>query len=174
MENQGGSGVRKRSGGRNFKIKKNNNKNQRYKSESQNQMLAGEYEEEMVTTINDEDVDLSDINLSDEEKSDFSSKDLKTKTLKTLRLLLRNLKSKTAGMRKQDMVFHILKRAAQLGDIFGNGVLEIRPDGYGFLRSPDFNYLPGPDDIYVSPSQIRRFGLRTGIQFLERFVLQRW
>ena len=56
----------------------------------------------------------------------------------------------------------MLKRAAKLGDIFGDGVLEILPDGYGFLRSPDFNYLPGPDDIYVSPSQIRRFGLRTG------------
>lgn len=162
-ENQGGSGVRKRSGGRNFKNQKNNNKNQRYKSESQNQMLAGEYEEEMVTTINDEDVDLSDINLSDEEKSDFSSKDLKTKNIKDLATLAAKLKiENAAGMRKQDMVFHILKRAAQLGDIFGNGVLEIRPDGYGFLRSPDFNYLPGPDDIYVSPSQIRRFGLRTG------------
>jgi transcription termination factor Rho len=67
-----------------------------------------------------------------------------------------------AGMRRQDMVFEILKRAARLGDIYGSGVLEILPDGYGFLRSPDYNYLPGPDDIYVSPSQIRRFGLRTG------------
>ena len=55
-----------------------------------------------------------------------------------------------------------MKRAARLGDIYGSGVLEILPDGYGFLRSPDYNYLPGPDDIYVSPSQIRRFGLRTG------------
>ncbi|MDX9730657.1 MAG: transcription termination factor Rho [Bdellovibrionales bacterium] len=67
-----------------------------------------------------------------------------------------------AGLRRQDMVFEILKRAARLNDIYGNGVLEILPDGYGFLRSPDYNYLPGPDDIYVSPSQIRRFGLRTG------------
>jgi transcription termination factor Rho len=68
-----------------------------------------------------------------------------------------------AGMRRQDMVFEVLKRAARLGeDIYGSGVLEILPDGYGFLRSPDYNYLPGPDDIYVSPSQIRRFGLRTG------------
>ena len=60
------------------------------------------------------------------------------------------------------LVFEVLKRAARFGDIFGNGVLEILPDSYGFLRSPDYNYLPGPDDIYVSPSQIRRFGLRTG------------
>ena len=65
-------------------------------------------------------------------------------------------------LRRQDLVFEVLKRAARFGDIFGNGVLEILPDSYGFLRSPDYNYLPGPDDIYVSPSQIRRFGLRTG------------
>jgi transcription termination factor Rho len=68
-----------------------------------------------------------------------------------------------AGLRRQDMIFEILKRAAKLNvDIFGDGVLEILPDGYGFLRSPDYNYSPGPDDVYVSPSQIRRFGLRTG------------
>ncbi|MCO5112727.1 MAG: transcription termination factor Rho [Bdellovibrionaceae bacterium] len=67
-----------------------------------------------------------------------------------------------AGLRRQELVFEILRRAATLGDIYGDGVLEILPDGYGFLRSPDYNYLPGPDDIYVSPSQIRRFGLRTG------------
>ena len=66
-------------------------------------------------------------------------------------------------LRKQDMMFAILK---QLADnevpIFGDGVLEILQDGFGFLRSPEANYLPGPDDIYVSPSQVRRFGLRTG------------
>jgi len=109
-------------------------------------------------------VDLSDIHLTDEEKNDLNSKDLKTKNIQELTDLAEKLKiENAAGLRRQDMVFEILKRAAQLGlDIFGNGVLEIRPDGYGFLRSPDYNYLPGPDDIYVSPSQIRRFGLRTG------------
>lgn len=108
-------------------------------------------------------VDLSDINLTDEEKRDLSSKHLKSKDIRDLTQLALKLKiENAAGLRRQDMVFEILKRAAQLGDIFGNGVLEILPDGYGFLRSPDYNYLPGPDDIYVSPSQIRRFGLRTG------------
>src|SRR5271155_2410850 len=66
-------------------------------------------------------------------------------------------------MRKQDMMFAILKASAEEGvEIFGSGTLEVVQDGFGFLRSPEANYLPGPDDIYVSPSQIRRFGLRTG------------
>ena len=66
-------------------------------------------------------------------------------------------------MRKQDMMFAILKACAEEGvEIFGSGTLEVVQDGFGFLRSPEANYLPGPDDIYVSPSQIRRFGLRTG------------
>ncbi|ADD79689.1 transcription termination factor Rho [Candidatus Riesia pediculicola] len=68
-----------------------------------------------------------------------------------------------ARMRKQDIIFSILKQHAKSGeDIFGNGVLEILQDGFGFLRSSDSSYLAGPDDIYVSPSQIRRFNLRTG------------
>ncbi len=66
-------------------------------------------------------------------------------------------------MRKQELMFAILKQLAEREvDITGEGVVEVLPDGFGFLRSPDANYLPGPDDIYVSPSQIRRFGLRTG------------
>jgi len=68
-----------------------------------------------------------------------------------------------ARIRKQDLIFHILKTQAKKGvDILGGGVLEVLPDGFGFLRSPEGSYLAGPDDIYVSPSQIRRFGLRTG------------
>ena len=68
-----------------------------------------------------------------------------------------------ARIRKQDLIFHILKSQAKKGvDILGGGVLEVLPDGFGFLRSPEGSYLAGPDDIYVSPSQIRRFGLRTG------------
>ena len=68
-----------------------------------------------------------------------------------------------SGMRKQELIFAILQAQTEKnGMIFGEGVLEILPDGFGFLRAPDYNYLPGPDDIYVSPSQIRRFNIRTG------------
>jgi transcription termination factor Rho len=68
-----------------------------------------------------------------------------------------------AGMRKQELIFALLQSQIEKnGLIYGQGTLEILPDGFGFLRSPDYNYLPGPDDIYVSPSQIRRFNLRTG------------
>jgi transcription termination factor Rho len=67
------------------------------------------------------------------------------------------------GMRKQELIFQILKAQTELsGFIFSEGVLEVLPDGFGFLRAPDYNYLPGPDDIYVSPSQIRKFDLQTG------------
>jgi transcription termination factor Rho len=67
------------------------------------------------------------------------------------------------NMRKQEMIFSVLQaQAARNGSILGEGVLEILPDGFGFLRAPDYNYLPGPDDIYISPSQIRKFNLRTG------------
>ncbi|MGB2997151.1 MAG: transcription termination factor Rho [Phycisphaerae bacterium] len=68
-----------------------------------------------------------------------------------------------AGLKKQDLVFQVLRNRVQAtGLMFGEGVLEVLPDGFGFLRSPDYSYMPSPDDIYVSPSQIRRFGLRTG------------
>ncbi|MFM8378329.1 MAG: Rho termination factor N-terminal domain-containing protein, partial [Planctomycetia bacterium] len=68
------------------------------------------------------------------------------------------------GVKRQDLVFRILKERVKLnGLMFGEGTLEILPDGFGFLRSPDYHYLSCPDDIYVSPSQIRRFGLRNGM-----------
>src|SRR3989339_1287745 len=72
-----------------------------------------------------------------------------------------------SGLRKQELIFAIIQAQAALaveknGVNRGSGVLEVLPDGFGFLRAPDYNYLPGPDDIYVSPSQIRRFMLRTG------------
>ncbi len=68
-----------------------------------------------------------------------------------------------SGMRKQELIFSLLQAQSERGGvIYGSGVLETLPDGFGFLRAPDYNYLPGPDDIYVSPSQIRRFNLRTG------------
>ncbi|TDI62250.1 MAG: transcription termination factor Rho [Alphaproteobacteria bacterium] len=91
-------------------------------------------------------------------------KELKEKNPGDLLALAEGLKVENATtMRKQDMMFAILKKKATKDEeITGAGVLEILQDGFGFLRSPDANYLPGPDDIYVSPSQIRRFGLRTG------------
>jgi transcription termination factor Rho len=91
-------------------------------------------------------------------------KDLKAKKITELTEIANGLKIEgVAGMRKQDVIFAILNAtAAKKGAIFGEGVLEILPDGFGFLRATDANYLPGPDDIYVSPSQIRRFNLRTG------------
>jgi transcription termination factor Rho len=67
-----------------------------------------------------------------------------------------------AGLKKQELIFELIRRQAGAAGANGSGVLETLPDGFGFLRSPDCNYLPGPDDIYVSPSQIRRFNLRTG------------
>src|SRR3989304_18576 len=69
----------------------------------------------------------------------------------------------TAGLRKQELIFKILQaQTEKSGLIFAEGVLECLPDGFGFLRAPEYNYLPGPDDIYVSPSQIRKFDLHTG------------
>ena len=90
--------------------------------------------------------------------------ELKTKAPADLLAYAEELKIENASsLRKQDMMFAILKQLAENDTaIFGDGVLEILQDGFGFLRSPEANYLPGPDDIYVSPSQIRRFGLRTG------------
>jgi transcription termination factor Rho len=90
--------------------------------------------------------------------------DLKAKSPADLLVLAEELEIEAAAsMRKQDMMFAILKELAEEGtEIIGSGVLEVLQDGFGFLRSSDVNYLPGPDDIYVSPAQIRRFALRTG------------
>jgi len=90
--------------------------------------------------------------------------ELKTLKISELTKMAQTLKvSGPTGLKKQELIFRILEeQTKQEGLIFAEGVLEVLPDGYGFLRSPDYNYLPGPDDIYVSPSQIKRFGLRTG------------
>ncbi|MEI8188184.1 MAG: transcription termination factor Rho [candidate division NC10 bacterium] len=90
--------------------------------------------------------------------------ELKEKTIAELTSIARTLSVVgSSGLRKQEMIFKILEAQTEKnGLIFAEGVLEILPDGFGFLRAPDYNYLPGPDDIYVSPSQIRRFDLRTG------------
>ncbi len=178
-EPSSGQKTRKRSGGRsssdyrsrkqsqnsNSNNNNNNNNNQNRGNKSHhnrnNQQSSYSHQDDIVV---EPEVDLSDVTLSEEEKGDLNSKSLKSKDIKHLVDLATKLKiENAAGLRRQDLVFNILKRASKLGeDVYGDGVLEILPDGYGFLRSPDYNYLPGPDDIYVSPSQIRRFGLRTG------------
>ncbi len=90
--------------------------------------------------------------------------ELKEKKISELTQLAKKLKVEgAAGLRKQELIFALLQAQIEKnGLIYGEGVLEILPDGFGFLRAPDYNYLPGPDDIYVSPSQIRRFNLKTG------------
>ena len=90
--------------------------------------------------------------------------DLKDMSIQKLTQIAKDLSVGGAtGMRKQELIFQILKaQTEQSGFIFSEGVLEVLPDGFGFLRAPDYNYLPGPDDIYVSPSQIRKFDLQTG------------
>ncbi len=90
--------------------------------------------------------------------------ELKEKNIKELAQMAKKFKIEgVGGMRKQELVFALLQKQIETdGSIYGEGTLEILPDGFGFLRAPKSNYLPGPDDIYVSPSQIRRFNLRTG------------
>jgi transcription termination factor Rho len=97
-------------------------------------------------------------------ENNISISELKQKTVDSLVTMAKDLNVDTAGgMRKQELIFAILQaQTDKAGNVYGAGVLEILPDGFGFLRSPDYSYLPSPDDIYVSPSQIRRFALRTG------------
>jgi len=99
-----------------------------------------------------------------DERPPLNLKTLKDKKIGDLAALAKEMQiDGAAALRKQELIFSILQaQAAQNGLVCGEGVLEILPDGFGFLRAPDYNYLPGPDDIYVSPSQIRRFNLRTG------------
>ena len=98
------------------------------------------------------------------ELSTMNIVDLKEMTISELSEVAKKLNvNGTSGLRKQELIFKILEAQTEKnGLIFGEGVLEILPDGFGFLRAPSYNYLPGPDDIYVSPSQIRRFDLHTG------------
>src|SRR5260370_3651097 len=94
----------------------------------------------------------------------ISLAELKEKNITDLAKIAKELNIPGAsGMRKQELIFQILRAQTEKnGLIFSEGVLECLPDGFGFLRAPESNYLPGPDDIYVSPSQIRQFYLRTG------------
>jgi transcription termination factor Rho len=97
-------------------------------------------------------------------RTSLNINDLKDGSIQRLTQIAKDLNVAGAtGMRKQDLIFQILKaQTEQSGFIFSEGVLEVLPDGFGFLRAPDYNYLAGPDDIYVSPSQIRKFDLHTG------------
>jgi len=99
-----------------------------------------------------------------EQRRGLNITDLKDMSIQKLTQIAKDLNVGGAtGMRKQELIFQILKaQTEQSGFIFSEGVLEVLPDGFGFLRAPDYNYLPGPDDIYVSPSQIRKFDLQTG------------
>jgi len=98
------------------------------------------------------------------QRNEMNLVELKSRNIRELLGMAKALNIEGASsMRKQELIFAILQAQAQIsGFIYGEGVLEILPDGFGFLRSQNYNYLPGPDDIYVSPSQIRRFNLRTG------------
>ena len=102
----------------------------------------------------------------DTHKIHTSTSELQSKTVKDLQELAKSLDAdEISGLRKQDLIKVIFeKQVEKKGNILATGVLEVLPDGYGFLRSPNCSYLPGPDDIYVSHSQIRRFRLRTGHQ----------
>src|SRR4030095_16027259 len=103
-------------------------------------------------------------NTTGRENGHLNIRDLKEMNISALTQIAKDLNVPgVSGMRKQDLIFQILKaQTEQSGLIFSEGVLEVLPDNFGFLRAPDYNYLPGPDDIYVSPSQIRKFDLQTG------------
>ena len=105
-----------------------------------------------------------DLSIQDQNTASMNLQELKTRSPSELLAFAEELGiENVASMRKQDMMFAVLKSLAEQGvPISGTGVLEVLQDGFGFLRSPEENYLPGPDDIYISPSQVRRFGLRTG------------
>jgi hypothetical protein len=105
----------------------------------------------------------------------FNLSDLKEMSISKLTQIAKGMDVPGAtGMRKQELVFKILAaQTEKSGLIFSEGVLETLPDGFGFLRAPEYNYLPGPDDIYVSPSQIRKFDLRRATQSPGRFARPR-
>jgi len=99
-----------------------------------------------------------------EEAKELNVSTLRKLTIPKLQKIAKELKiNGISGLRKEELIYRIMEAQTQKnGLLFGEGVLEILPDGFGFLRSPNYNYLPGPDDIYVSPSQIKKFGLKTG------------
>jgi len=121
-------------------------------------------EAEGLPVVEDDEALAAEAAVADDGSQRLDIRTLKDLSISDLTQIAKGLEVENpAGMRKQDLIFKILQAQTEReGLIFGEGVLEILPDGYGFLRAPEYNYLPGPDDIYVSPSQIRRFNLRTG------------
>jgi len=108
-------------------------------------------------------LDVADEEYEEQAGPELSITDLKNMSMTELTTMATDLGDEHIGLKKQDLIFWILQQSIeQAGSIYGEGTLEILPDGFGFLRSGDYSYMPGPDDIYVSPSQIRKFGLRTG------------
>ena len=146
--------------------KKSNDQNIKKKNENVNNDAELEVNEPQINDVYDAAIesDKPDTPLSDEQRSTMHLTELKKKTAAELVDIAKVLNIENmARSRKQDIIFAILKEHAKRGeDIYGFGVLEILQDGFGFLRSAEGSYLAGPDDIYVSPSQIRRFNLRTG------------
>lgn len=134
------------------------------KTRGRGRRKKGEENPEGLPVVMEEDEILAAEASDQEGKQRLDIRILKDMTISDLTNVARELDVENpSGMRKQDLIFKILQAQTEReGLIFGEGVLEILPDGYGFLRAPEYNYLPGPDDIYVSPSQIRRFNLRTG------------
>ena len=117
-----------------------------------------------ATDLSENNGNLTQQGLQERYGSEMNLVELKNKNIRELLSIARAYNVEGASsMRKQELIFALLQAQAELsGLIYGEGVLEILPDGFGFLRTQNYNYLPGPDDIYVSPSQIRRFSLRTG------------
>jgi transcription termination factor Rho len=118
----------------------------------------------MTEVLNTADAPQRDKESREQLRNEMNLVELKSKNIRELMTIARGFNIEGASsMRKQELIFALLQAQAEMsGLIYGEGVLEILPDGFGFLRSQNYNYLPGPDDIYVSPSQIRRFNLRTG------------
>jgi transcription termination factor Rho len=116
------------------------------------------------TTQDTQQKSAKDLENAEQPRNEMNLVELKSKNIRELMTIAKALNIEGASaMRKQELIFALLQAQAEMsGLIYGEGVLEILPDGFGFLRSQNYNYLPGPDDIYVSPSQIRRFSLRTG------------
>jgi transcription termination factor Rho len=108
-------------------------------------------------------VDFVEEEIPESSGPELSINDLKNMPMTELTDMAKELGEDFTGLKKQDLIFWVLQQSiVKAGSIYGEGTLEILPDGFGFLRSPDYSYMPGPDDIYVSPSQIRKFALRTG------------
>ncbi len=153
---RGSSG--KRPGGQSGSKSRSSNGNrstQQRRSSTQNRQGQGRQKPKVL--------DVADEEIEERSGPELSITDLKNMSMTDLTEMATDMGEDFTGLKKQDLIFWILQQSIEkAGSIYGEGTLEILPDGFGFLRSPDYSYMPGPDDIYVSPSQIRKFALRTG------------